>query len=182
MNPQTIINSSINEVLNQMPQYGFFQQLYWEGKDGAHKGVVLISGEDACRLMRDATQLLSEEPIEGPSEHEILIDKVGSAMKVMQQIEKYRNRPPEYIDADIIMACLDDVVNSHDDQVQLNESGETLAASLSSKGAKASAHVLTSLLKMIVRSGVSLREVIQYMEQRESNDNIVNKLRSALDT
>lgn len=169
-------------MLSQIPPHGFFQQLYWEGRDGVRKGIVMISGEEACALMRDATQFISEEPIEGPAGEEVLIDRKGEVAKIFKKIEQSRNSPPEHEDVAIILACLEDVVHSWDDMMQLNDSGETLAASLSSKKSKSAAHVLASLLRLFVNSGISLKEVVQYMEQREINERAITKLRAAMES
>jgi len=176
-----IIHSTVHDVLNQIPAHGYFQQLYWEGNDGVRKGLVLISGEDACRLMREATQFISEDPIEGPEGEEVLIDRKGAIAEIIKKIEASRQATPERDDVIIIMACLDDVVRSFDDQVQLSESSETMVASLSQKKSKSVAHVLASLLRLIENSGVSMREVVQYIQQRDINDRAMNKLRTALE-
>jgi len=181
LDARQIIQSTVHDVLNQIPPHGFFQQLYWEGSDGIRKGMVLISGEDACRLMREATQFISEDPIEGPGGEEILIDRQGAIAEIIKKMEASRHLAPEREDAAIIMACLEDVVRSCDDQVQLSESCETMAASLSQKRSKSAAQVLAALLRLIVNSGIPLREVVQYMQQRDMNDRALNKLRTALE-
>ena len=181
MDTRKILTTTVHDVLNQIPPHDFFQQLYWEGSDGVRKGMVLISGEDACRLMREATQFISEDPIEGPGGEEVLIDRKGAIAKIIRRMEASRHTTPEKEDAAIIMACLDEVVRSCDDMVQLSESSETMAASLSQKKSKSTAQVLSALLRLIVNSGISLREVVQYMQQRDMNDRALNMLRTALE-
>jgi hypothetical protein len=178
---EKIIQSTVNDVLDQIPSHGYFQELYWEGNDGVRKGIVLISGEKACHLMREAIYFISEDPIEGPSEEEVLIDRHGAIAKIFKKIKESRYLAPESEDTAIIMACLEDVVNSCDDQVQLSESCETMVVSLSNKRSKSAANVLSSLLRLIVNSGIPLREVVQYMEHRDINDKALSKLRIALD-
>lgn len=181
MDTNKLINSTVNDVLLQIPPHGFFQQLYWQGSDGVHKGLVMISGEEACSLMREATHFISDAPIEGPGSEEVLIDRKGKIAKILKKLDETRNIPPEHEDISIILACLDDVVRSWDDLIQLNDSSETMAASLSSKRSKSAAHVLASLLRLFVNSGISLREVVQYIDQREINERSMTKLRAALE-
>jgi hypothetical protein len=182
LNTQKIINSTVNDVLAEIPPHGYFQQVYWEGSDGIHKGIVMISGDEACQLMREATFFISDSPIEGPGGEEVLIDRKGKVAAILRELNEARNLPPEHEDVSIIMACLEDVVQSWDDLIQLNDSSETMAASLSSRRSKSAAHVLASLLRLLVNSGISLREVVQYMDQREINEGPMTKLRAALES
>jgi hypothetical protein len=132
--------------------------------------------------MREATQFISEDPIEGPGGEEVLIDRKGAIADIIKKMEASRRVSPEREDAAIIMACLDDVVRSCDDLIQLSESSETLAASLSSKRSKSAAQVLASLLRLIVNAGIPLKEVVQYMQQRDINDRALKKLKTALES
>jgi hypothetical protein len=175
----SMLDMTIREIVSRMPEStDMFRQFYWRSDDGRMAAVVIANGDVACDMLGGTMAIITDDPIDGPNTQALRIGDGG--IEKARAILAEKPRSFEEQDVDVIMMCLEDATRAWGDMLRMADVGDTMRASLSRNSVRSCAFVLGALLNLYHRSGIPVREVVDYLGHSDAFKQSMDMLRKSL--